>query len=124
MVIPTICWSDESSFDWCFDGVPKHSLISISTVGGFHSKESKAAWLTGYAKCLEVLEPSSILLFGKLFPEIEPTCDVIVVSNNNLKRKTELSVKPPRGNFSMLEALGNECLDEASTSMLGYSEEV
>ena len=24
-VIPTVGWSDEASFEWCFDGLPKHS---------------------------------------------------------------------------------------------------
>lgn len=42
-VIPTICWSDEASFEWCFDGIPKHSLISVSTVGGFGNHEDNKA---------------------------------------------------------------------------------
>lgn len=70
-VIPTICWSDESSFEWCFDGVPHNSLICISTVGGFKTKKSKEAWLKGYHKCLEALDPTKILLFGERWEEIE-----------------------------------------------------
>lgn len=94
-VIPTICWSDESSFEWCFDGIPKHSLISISSVGGFgNHTDNKDAWLRGYEKCLEVLEPSSVLLFGKHFPEIKTYDTMIIVGNDNLKRKKELSKKP------------------------------
>ena len=27
-VIPTICWSDESSYEWCFDGEPEHSVVN------------------------------------------------------------------------------------------------
>lgn len=99
-VIPTICWSDEASFEWCFDGVPKHSLISISTVGGFgnHMEHDKKAWLRGYKKCCEVLEPSQILLFGKHFPEIEPCGMMTVVDNEQLKRKAILSAKPAKEN--------------------------
>lgn len=94
-VIPSICWSDEESFDWCFDGVPKHSLISISTVGGFGNHEdNKAAWLKGYEKCLEILDPSEILLFGKDFPEIRRYGTMVVVGNSNLVRKKTLSAKP------------------------------
>lgn len=93
-VIPTICWSTEDSFSWCFDGIPKRSLVCISTVGGFHSKAAKEAWLKGYEKCLEVLEPSEILLFGKKFPQIMFNGPMTVVDNSNLTRKTTLSQKP------------------------------
>ena len=97
-VIPTICWSDEESFEWCFDGVPKHSLISISTIGGFGNHEdNKKGWLTGYEKCLEVLEPSGVVLFGKHFPEIRPYGTMIIVDNAQLNRKATLSAKPNKG---------------------------
>lgn len=97
-VIPTICWSDESSFEWCFDGIPKNSLVCISTVGGFgnHGEHDKEAWLAGYEKCLEVLKPSSILLFGKHFPEIRPYGTMVVYGNDQLKRKATLSARPVR----------------------------
>ena len=29
-VIPTISWSDEESYSWCFDGEPKHSTVAVS----------------------------------------------------------------------------------------------
>ena len=32
-VIPTISWSDESSFDWCFDGEPVGGAVAVSSVG-------------------------------------------------------------------------------------------
>lgn len=92
-VIPSICWSDEESFDWCFDGVPKHSLISISSIGGFgnHSEHNKELWLTGYEKCLEVLEPSQVILFGKMHPEIREHENMTIISNDQLVRKKTLS---------------------------------
>lgn len=103
-VIPTICWSTPDSFEWCFDGIPKHSLVCISTVGGFGNHEdNKGAWLEGYEKCLEVLEPSKILLFGKHFPEIRPYGKMTVVGNSNLERKKSLSTRTDRGNFEYLE---------------------
>lgn len=106
-VIPTICWSDEASFEWCFDGVPKHSLVSISTIGGFgnHEEHNKEAWLKGYEKCLEVLDPSEILLFGKHFPEVRPYGIMRVVDNDQLRRKVTLSAKPSyEGDISILDA--------------------
>lgn len=93
-VIPTICWSTEDSFSWCFDGIPKHSLICVSTVGGFGNHEdNKGAWLEGYGKCLEVLDPSEVLLFGTCPPEVKFDGPMVVVGNNNLVRKKKLSAK-------------------------------
>ena len=28
-VIPTICWSDRDSFEWCFDGEPTRSVVAV-----------------------------------------------------------------------------------------------
>lgn len=108
-VIPTICWSDESSFDWCFDGVPKHSLVSISTIGGFGNHEcNKDGWLKGYEKCLEILEPSKILLFGNQYTEIRSYGIMVVVGNSQLKRKKTLSAKQNKGNSNFLEVNNTE----------------
>ena len=69
-VIPTVRWSDEESFKWCFDGIPKNSLVCISTVGCFREKAVEKMWMKGYEKALEVLTPSFILFYGKVFDRI------------------------------------------------------
>lgn len=104
-VIPTICWSTPDSFEWCFDGIPKRSLVCISTVGGFGNHEdNKGAWLEGYEKCLEVLDPSEILLFGKQYPEVKFDGPIIVASNTNIQRKKTLSAKFTKdGGINILE---------------------
>ena len=30
-VIPTVAWSDRGSFDFCFKGIPKGSIVAVST---------------------------------------------------------------------------------------------
>ena len=62
-VIPTIAWSDEDSFEWCFDGEPKNSVVAVSTLGVWKNPETKKAFLLGYEKMKEVLNPSKILIF-------------------------------------------------------------
>lgn len=65
-VIPTICWADESSFDWCFDGEPSQAVVSVSSIGTQRQAETKAAFLRGYDAMLERLQPEAILFFGKV----------------------------------------------------------
>ena len=60
-VIPTISWSDERSFEWCFDGEPHNSVVSVSTIGIMRTKETQKAFTKGYDKMLEVVEPTQIL---------------------------------------------------------------
>lgn len=63
-VIPTVTWSDASSLLYCFRGIPKHSTIAVSTMG----EGRWANWesLRNYWQyMLNILEPNTILLYGK-----------------------------------------------------------
>lgn len=65
-VIPTVAWSDENSFDWCFDGEPINSIVAISSVSTQNSGEAKESFLKGYNKMLDFLTPAKIIFFGKV----------------------------------------------------------
>lgn len=65
-VIPTISWSTPDSFEWCFDGEPKNSIVAVGTAGTQISKASRAAFMAGYMAMLERLDPCEVLVFGKL----------------------------------------------------------
>lgn len=60
-VIPTICWSDEVSYNYCFDGEPKNSIVAVSSVGTQKSNKGKELFLQGYNEMLERLEPTQII---------------------------------------------------------------
>ena len=65
-VIPTICWSDKESFEWCFDGEPTHGAVAISSVGTQNSKERKQKFLDGYMEMVDRLQPTQIIFYGKV----------------------------------------------------------
>lgn len=65
-VIPTIGWSDESSYEWCFDGEPKHSTVAVSSVGTQMSKRTKALFIAGYKEMIKRLEPETIIFYGNV----------------------------------------------------------
>ena len=66
-VIPVACWNDEDSFEYCFDGMPKDSLIAVSSVGVHRDSEASYLFEKGYNKMLEILEPRQVLFYGKKF---------------------------------------------------------
>ena len=65
-VIPTICWGDESTFAWCFDGEPKRSVVAVSSIGTQRYTDDAAAFMRGYDAMLERLKPETILFYGKI----------------------------------------------------------
>lgn len=65
-VIPTICWSNEKSFEWCFDGEPCGATVAVSSVGTQLNKQAKQAFLLGYNEMIERLHPEKIIFYGKI----------------------------------------------------------
>lgn len=52
------------TWDYCFDGVPKNSIVAISTVGCILRNEDRARFKLGLDKMVEVLTPHTILVYG------------------------------------------------------------
>lgn len=65
-VIPTICWNDEDSFEWCFDGEPVGSCVTVSSVGSQMTESQRKGFMLGYDAMLERLNPSEILFYGSV----------------------------------------------------------
>lgn len=63
-VIPTISWSDERSFEWCFDGEPVGGAVAVSSVGTQNNKRAAALFRRGYDEMLRRLSPSTIYFYG------------------------------------------------------------
>lgn len=73
-VIPTVSWGDESTFDFCFEGIPKGSTVAVSTymVSEYnHRKAQKEFFLKGYNEMLRRIEPERIICYNQPFPEMK-----------------------------------------------------
>lgn len=75
-VIPNIRWGDERTYlpnhlgeRVAFQGVDKHSIVSVGTYGQIKSKESKKVFREGLIEMLKVLEPKVVLVYGAM-PDI------------------------------------------------------
>lgn len=67
-VIPSVGWSSPPSYDFCFLGIPQHSVVALTTLG---TRRQKHAFLHGFDAMLERLQPSVVLCYGKPFAEME-----------------------------------------------------
>lgn len=74
-VIPDVVWGTKESFRFCFDGIPKHSTVAVSTVGVKRDKdwnnETDSLFRDGYNEMLERLEPTAVLFYGDMIEGLE-----------------------------------------------------
>lgn len=73
-VIPSVSWGDEDTFDYCFEGIAKNSVVSVSTyMVSAHGRTpaQKEFFLKGYNELLRRVEPEYVLCYNTPFPEME-----------------------------------------------------
>lgn len=63
-VIPSVVWADESSFEWCFDGLPIGGTFAVSTAH-VNAREEKIGFTRGFRELLKRCEPDTILCYGQ-----------------------------------------------------------
>lgn len=63
-VIPTISWAEAETFEFCFDGIPKGSIVAVSTIGVKRENDAYEIWKNGMDAMIEKIEPSTILVYG------------------------------------------------------------
>lgn len=87
-VIPTACWGLKESFEFCFDGMPKNSIVAVSSVGCMKNIEAKKLFLEGYNEMIMRLSPSKILFYGKITNEISQENIIHLSHSMDVKFKT------------------------------------
>lgn len=66
-VIPTVSWSDQSSYAYAFAGLEAGGTVALSSVGVPSSDgDSVRAFRSGLEQVLERLRPSTLLAYGRL----------------------------------------------------------
>ena len=64
-VINNVRWGTDETYSYCFDGVPKNSIICIGTVAsGIRKLVNRPDFEKGFKKVVEILKPKVILLYG------------------------------------------------------------
>lgn len=68
-VIPNVRWGDESTYSFAFLGIPKHSIVAISTHGCIKRDNDNNNYLrkcfkNGLAEMLKRLEPKIVVVHG------------------------------------------------------------
>lgn len=67
-VISTVSWGDKRSFDFCFDGLEKGSIVAVST---YYRENCEEEFLIGYNEMLKRIEPSIVLCYDEPFKSMK-----------------------------------------------------
>ena len=63
-VIPNVRWGDERSYDFCFDGLPSNSVVSVGTNGCLRNADDRVLFKSGLDEMCRRLTPRHILVYG------------------------------------------------------------
>ncbi|MCI6809465.1 MAG: DUF4417 domain-containing protein [Spirochaetia bacterium] len=73
-IIPSVRWGDKYSWDFCFSGIMKNSLLAVGTLSALGTSEDKRNFHAGFLEMLNRLEPASLIIYGKLPEEEKVLC--------------------------------------------------
>lgn len=83
-VIPTVSWSTPTSFEFCFEGIEKQSIVAVGMIG---CKKNKRMFMLGYNEMLKQINPSAIICFGSPFPEMKGNLIIVdYISSRRVNR--------------------------------------
>lgn len=99
-VVPNIRWGDERTYTSelfgekvAFQGVDKHSIVSIGTYGQIKTAESKRYFREGLVEMLKELEPEVVLVYGSMpdiiFGDLKDKTRFVVYSDWMTRKKSK-----------------------------------
>ena len=89
-VIPTAGFAGESSWKWCFDGLPTNSTIAVTTNCIGNDPDAKRLFIGGIRAMVNKIQPNTIIVCGKcpdwLFTKY-PKIKIVQIPNYSQMRR-------------------------------------
>ena len=90
-VIPSVPIADKDSYDWCFDGLPKNSILSVCTNGRVLAKASRIEFCEGFKVMCDKLQHTRIIIVGRIPDELKS--DVPITNYKTRNQRINESMK-------------------------------
>ncbi len=68
VIIPNVCFGDEQTLAWAFDGLPEHSVLALTSQGCMKNNIAKRSLLNGIHELVRKKHPEMLYVYGN-FPE-------------------------------------------------------
>ena len=82
-VVPSVPIADKDSYDWCFDGLPKSSVLSVCTNGRIKAKASRIEFCDGFKVMCDRLEPIKVIIVGRVPDELKTDVEIVNYMTRN-----------------------------------------
>ena len=82
-VIPSVSIADSQNYDWCFDGLPKSSVLSVCTNGRIKAKASRIEFCEGFKVMCDRLEPIKVIIVGRVPDELKTDVEIVNYMTRN-----------------------------------------
>lgn len=89
-VVPDANILPEMFWDWCWDGLPKHSTLCCCTNGRVKNPEIRLDFCRQFKEMERRLEPYRIIIVGREIPELEAECEVVYLQSRNMQIQNEI----------------------------------
>lgn len=77
-------WGEPNTFWFCFDGIPKGSIVAVSTIG---VRKEKSLFMQGYEEMMRKIKPKVVICYGEPFEEMKgKIITVDYAQTNNYKK--------------------------------------
>lgn len=64
-VINNVRWDSSNNYAYCFEGIPRNTIVAIGTVASqLKLKENRPQFEGGFWKMVETLQPQLIIVYG------------------------------------------------------------
>ena len=97
-VIPTITWSDERSYEFCFQGVERTSAVALSTNGC-----PKQGFMRGFKELCRRIAPEAVICYCTPFPEMFGYANIVPLEHSGNKERRRLRRMPAPEQMTLLE---------------------
>ena len=89
-VIPSVSIADSQNYDWCFDGLPKSSVLSVCTNGRIKAKASRIEFCDGFKVMCDRLEPIKVIIVGRVPDELKTDVEIVNYMTRNQRINKEM----------------------------------
>jgi hypothetical protein len=94
-VIPNVRWSGEQTYDFCFDGLPKNSVVAVGTHGCVKHLDDRKCFIDGFMVMLDRIKPSTVIVYGSASDKIFPP--LFVCGVNIVQFESDYSISHKKG---------------------------
>ena len=79
-MIINVRWTDENSYEFCFEGIEEGSVVAVGSYGCSKNREDKQLFENGLNELIKRIKPEAIIFYGALTNNVKR-----ILSDNNQK---------------------------------------